>query len=62
MYIPSIILETMTINDLCEHKGGLKFVIRHLYPYEMKKARMTPQLSKNPAETGFKTSRSPDVI
>ena len=38
MYLPSLIFETMTIKrSLCEHKGVLKFIIRHLYPCEMKK-------------------------
>ena len=42
MYLPSLIFETMPIKlSMCEHKGVLKFIIRHLYLCEMKKATTT---------------------
>ena len=54
MYLPSLIFETMGIKrSMCEHKGVLKFIIRYLYPCEMKKATMTSKSLQNPAETGI---------
>ena len=56
MYLPSLIFETMTIRrSMCEHEGVLKFIIRHLYPCEMKKETMTSQLSKTLLKWGSKT-------
>ena len=63
MYLPSLIFETMTIKrSMCEHKGVLKFIIRLLYLWEMKKETRRHNSLQNLAETGIKDSRSPDVI
>ena len=63
MYLPSLIFETMTIKRyMCEHNGVLKFIIRHLYPCEMKKETRRHNSLQNPAETRIKNSRSLDVI